>query len=132
MLALQIAKHKGVDIKLITPKQSDHIVADLSRSSYMRELQDEGIDLVLYKGSILHAKAILFDRSAVMIGSVNIDNRSLLLNYEAVSFAYSETIIGEIEEWMKGFIENAETQMPKASKLRRIIENFMRILAPQL
>jgi len=132
MLALQIAKHKGLDVKLITPKQSDHIVADLSRSSYMRELQDEGIDLVLYKGSILHAKAILFDRSAVMIGSVNIDNRSLLLNYEAVSFAYSDTIIGEIEAWMEGFIENAETRMPEASKLRRILENFMRILAPQL
>ena len=67
-----------------------------------------------------------------MIGSVNIDNRSLLLNYEAVSFAYSETIIGEIEAWMERFIHNAETQMPEASRVRRIIENFMRILAPQL
>ena len=132
MLALQIARHKGLDIKLITPKQSDHFVADLSRSSYMRELVENGIDLVLYNGNILHAKAILFDRSAVMIGSVNIDNRSLLLNYEAVSFAYSKAIISEIEEWMQGFIAHAEMQMPEASKLRRIAENLMRILAPQL
>lgn len=132
MYALKIAKHNGVDIKLITPKQSDHLVADLGRSSYMRELQEEGINLVLYNGKMLHAKAILFDEDAVMIGSVNIDNRSLLLNYEVVSFAYSKDIIYEIEKWMQGFITKADTQMEEASKLRRIAENFMRILAPQL
>jgi len=130
--ALKIAKHKGVDIKLITPKASNHLIADLSRSSYMRELAENDIDLVLYNGNMLHAKAILFDNAAAMIGSVNIDNRSLLLNYEVVSFAYSKTIISEVETWMQGFIDNAETQMSEASKIRRIVENFMRILAPQL
>jgi len=132
MHTLKIAKHKGLDIKLITPKQSDHFIADLSRSSYMRELEEIGIDLILYNGKILHAKAILFDSDTLMIGSVNIDNRSLLLNYEVVSFVYSKTIISEIEEWMQGFIANADTQMPQSSKPRRIVENFMRILAPQL
>ncbi|MEA3456234.1 MAG: phospholipase D-like domain-containing protein, partial [Campylobacterota bacterium] len=83
--ALKIARHKGVDVKLITPKVSNHLIADLSRSSYMRELAENSIDVVLYKGNMLHAKAILFDSSAAMIGSVNIDNRSLLLNYEVVS-----------------------------------------------
>jgi cardiolipin synthase len=131
-LALKIAKLKGVDVKLITPKNSNHLIADLGRSSYMRELAESGIDLVLYNGSMLHAKAILLDSDAAMLGSVNIDNRSLLLNYEVVSFAYSETIINEVDTWMQGFMVNAEYQMPKASKLRRIAENFMRILAPQL
>lgn len=130
--ALKIAKHKGVDVKLITPKSSNHFIADLSRSSYMRELAENDIELILYKGNMLHAKAILFDNQAAMIGSVNIDNRSLLLNYEVVSLAYSDFIINEMEAWMQGFIANAETQMPGASAARRIVENFMRILAPQL
>ena len=130
--ALKIARHKGVDIKLITPKESNHFIADLGRSSYMRELSENGIDLVLYKGNMLHAKAILFDDSAAMIGSVNIDNRSLLLNYEVVSFVYSEAIINDVEQWMQGFITHADSTMPEASKPRRIVENFMRILAPQL
>ena len=81
---------------------------------------------------MLHAKAILFDDVAAMIGSVNIDNRSLLLNYEVASFAYSETIIHEVETWMQEFMADAEHQMPAASRGRRIVENFMRILAPQL
>lgn len=131
-LALRIARLKGVNVKLITPKTSNHLIADLSRSSYMRELAENDIDLVLYKGNMLHAKAILFDDDAAMIGSINIDNRSLLLNYEVVSFAYSETIIDEVESWMQGFINNADKQMPEASKLRRIAENSMRIFAPQL
>ena len=131
-LALRIARLKGVNVKLITPKTSNHLIADLSRSSYMRELAENDIDLVLYKGNMLHAKAILFDDDAAMIGSINIDNRSLLLNYEVVSFAYSETIINEVESWMQGFIDNADKQMPEASKLRRIAENSMRIFAPQL
>ena len=130
--ALKIAKHKGVDVRLITPKVSNHLIADLSRSSYMRELQESNIELVLYKGNMLHAKAILFDSDAIMIGSVNIDNRSLLLNYEVVSFAYSEQIIYEVEQWMEGFIANADTHLPEVSHTRRIVENFMRILAPQL
>ncbi|PKH01399.1 hypothetical protein CXF72_17160 [Psychromonas sp. MB-3u-54] len=81
---------------------------------------------------MLHAKAILFDQNAVMIGSVNIDNRSLLLNDEVVSFAYTNAIIREIEKWMPGFITKADTEMEEAFGLRRIAENLMRILAPQL
>jgi len=131
-LALRIAKLKGVDVKLITPKTSNHLIADLGRSSYMRDLAESGIDLVLYKGNMLHAKAMLFDNNAAMIGSVNIDNRSLLLNYEVVSLAYSESIISEVEAWMQEFIANSEEQMPKASTARRIAENTMRIFAPQL
>jgi cardiolipin synthase len=132
MIALKIAKHKGLDVKLITPKQSDNFIADMSRSSYMRELGEDGIDLVLYTGNVLHAKAILFDRDMAMIGSVNIDYRSLLLNYETVSFAYSKTAICEIEVWMQRLLKNAERQMSAPTRVRRIIENFMRVLAPQL
>ena len=131
-LALKIARLKGVDVKLITPKSSNHLVADLGRSSYMRELEEAGLDLVLFNGNMLHAKAILLDREAAMIGSVNIDYRSLLLNYEVVSFAYSERIIDDVEAWMQTFMVNADFEMPRASRIRRIAENFMRILAPQL
>ncbi len=131
-MALKIAKLKDVDVKLTTPKTSNCLIADLGLGSYMRELAESSIDLVLYNGSMLHAKAILLDREAAMIGSVNIDNRSLLLNYEVVSFAYSETIINEVDAGMQGFMVNAEYQMPEASRIRRIAENFMRILAPQL
>lgn len=130
--ALIIAHHKGVDVKLITPYDSNHLTADLVRSSYMRELMEAGVEVALYKGPMLHAKAILFDDTGAMLGSVNIDNRSLLLNYEVVSFAYSAAIISEVNAWMEKLLEDSHHAMKPAGTLRRLAENLMRIIAPQL
>jgi cardiolipin synthase len=130
--ALIIAHHKGVDIKLITPKNSDHLLADMGRSAYMRELDEIGADVVLYEGEMLHAKAILFDDVGGMVGSVNFDNRSLFLNYEVVTFVYSPEFIESIEGWMNGLIDNSSRGMEKASKLREALENVMKVFAPLL
>ncbi|WP_201353284.1 phospholipase D-like domain-containing protein [Hydrogenimonas urashimensis] len=132
MLAQRIAHHKGVDVKLITPRKSNHRIADLARSSYMRELAEEGIDVALYEGNMLHAKAILFDDLGAMLGSVNLDNRSLLLNYEVVSFCYSEAIIRHTERWMQSLLADSSYGLAPASKVRRLGENVMRIFAPQM
>jgi cardiolipin synthase len=81
---------------------------------------------------MLHAKAILFDDSGAMLGSVNIDNRSLLLNYEVVSFAYSVPIIAEVNKWMEKLLEDSHHTMKPAGIMRRLAENLLRIIAPQL
>jgi cardiolipin synthase len=127
-----IAQHKGVDVKLITPKNSDNFIADMGRSSYMRELDAVGVDVVLYEGKMLHAKAILFDTVGGMVGSVNIDNRSLFLNYEVVTFVYSPHFIEGIESWMEKLIANSTRGMKKPTKLREASENIMKVFAPLL
>lgn len=132
MRALLVAKHRGVDIKLITPFKSDHKIADFARSSYMRELEESGIHVALYEGKKLHAKAVLFDDTGVMLGSVNFDNRSLFLNYEAVSFIYSKRVVKEVEDWMVMLLEHSRRSMEPANRYRRLFENFMRIFAPQI
>jgi len=132
MQALTIARNKGLDVKLITPRGSNHLLADLARSSYMRELEEAGIHVALYEGAMLHAKAILFDDLGAMLGSVNLDNRSLLLNYEVVSFAYSENIIDETEAWMIELLSRCTRNIRPAGKIRRFGENLMRIVAPEL
>ena len=128
--ALIIASHKGVDVKLITPHRSNHTIVDLCRSSYMRELEEKGIDVMLYNGNMLHAKAILFDDIGVMVGSANIDNRSLFLNYEIVNFIYSKEVIKDIENWMETLLLKSTKTMEEANFARRIGENFMKIFAP--
>jgi len=132
MQALIIAYHKGVDIKLITPKSSDHFLADMGRSAYMRELDEIGAEVILYEGEMLHAKAILFDNVGGMVGSVNFDNRSLFLNYEVVTFVYSLEFIESIEVWMNGLMERSSRGMEKASKAREAFENVMKVFAPLL
>ncbi|NOR55976.1 MAG: cardiolipin synthase [Sulfurovum sp.] len=130
--ALVIAKHKGVDVKLITPKESDNLLTDIARSSYMRELEKVGVDVVLYEGEMLHAKAILFDSLGGMVGSVNLDNRSLFLNYEVVTFVYNKAFIVSLSSWMNGLMENSTRGLDKPSKFREAVENIMKVFAPLL
>ncbi len=132
MKSLIIAKHRGIDVKLITPAKSNHIIADLGRKSYMRELKEAGIHVALYNHAMLHAKAVLFDNKSVMLGSVNFDNRSLFLNYEIANFSYSKETIKTTESWMEELLRDSSDDIKKASKLRLVAENFMRIFAPQL
>ncbi|MDA3787306.1 MAG: phospholipase D-like domain-containing protein [Desulfobacula sp.] len=132
MQALVIAHHRGVDIKLITPAKSNHLFADLGRSSYMRDLYNIGIEVCLLPTGMIHAKAILFDEEGVMMGSANIDQRSLFLNYEVVSFIYSKKSIAASEKWMRMLLEKCDGHMKPAGKLRKIGENLMNIFAPLL
>ncbi|NOQ31269.1 MAG: cardiolipin synthase [Helicobacteraceae bacterium] len=130
--ALTIASHRGVDVKLITPAVSNHLIADLTRSSFMRELEEAGVSIELYTGAMLHAKAVLFDELGAMLGSVNLDNRSLFLNYEIATFVYSEDVIDEIDQWMRNLLSSSSRGTAEVSKARRVFENFMRIFAPQM
>ncbi len=129
--ALIVARHKGVDVKLITPKNSNHISADLVRSSFMRDLEEEGVEVWLYEGNMLHAKVIIFDDNCATLGSVNFDNRSLFLNYEIATFVYTKRVIEEMHRWIKTLLQDSTKGTKKASKSRIIMENFMRIFAPQ-
>lgn len=130
--ALIIAHHKGVRVKLITPKEANHTIVNLVRSSFMRELEEAGIEIYLHNGSMLHAKGILFDDECAVLGSVNFDNRSLFLNYEVATFIYSKEIIKEVENWMIELISDSSLGTKKASKMQKVFENTMRIFAPQL
>jgi len=80
--ALVLAAHRGVDVRLMVPERSNHRLADMAGRSYLREVQHEG-GTVLFCSSMLHAKAVLIDDEVAILGSANIDLRSLLLNYEA-------------------------------------------------
>ena len=130
--ALVIAKHKGLDIKLITPRVSNHLIADITRSSFMRELEDAGVDVELYDGAMLHAKAILFDDMGAMLGSVNLDYRSLFLNYEIATFVYSQRVVKEVESWMTTLLTSSSTGTKTVTPVRRIMETLMRTIAPQM
>ena len=69
------------------PARSNHITADLARASYLRDLHTAGGRILLYKPVMLHAKAVLFDDRLAVIGSANMDMRSLFLNFEVALFA---------------------------------------------
>ncbi len=132
MDALIIAKHRGLDIKIVLPKKSDQFLADISRSGFLRDLQKEKIDILLYKPKMLHAKAMIIDENLALVGSSNFDARSFFYNFEIMSFLYTKKDILSVSEWIENIFDECEVGLKAASKVRIMFENFFKMLSPAL
>jgi len=130
--ALIVAKHKGVDVKIITAKISDHFFVDITKRGYLRELYQEGIDILFFKNKMIHAKAILIDETIGVMGSSNFDIRSFFYNFEAVSFCYSKEDIENLQEWITKLFKDCDRGIQKTNKLGILIENIFKLIAPVL
>jgi cardiolipin synthase A/B len=80
--SLLSAAHRGVDVRILMPEVSNHVVADwLSRGFYTALLKG-GVRLMLYQDAMVHAKTATIDGQWTTIGTANIDRLSLTGNYE--------------------------------------------------
>jgi cardiolipin synthase A/B len=130
--ALNLAARRGVDVRLIVPARSNHPSADLARESYLRELHGAGGRVYLYQPTMLHGKAVLFDDQVAVIGSANMDNRSLFLNYEVAVFLYSHGQMAAISSWATGLQRDCLRDLPQPGWFRELAENVVRLLSPLL
>jgi cardiolipin synthase len=130
--ALIIALHRGVEVVILSPLNSDHLLLDITKSAFLRELEAEGAQIFLYKRTMLHAKAILIDSELAIMGSANFDARSYFYNFEIVSFIYSKRDILMLTRWIEELFSGCEDGVKKASKVQIVFENFFKIFAPAL
>ncbi len=101
--ALRLAARRGVRIDLCIPAKSNHVLADFVRNRSLRALSKSGVSIHLLPG-MNHAKAIVFDRSIALCGSVNLDSRSLLLNYESAVIFYDTAQIDWLADWILALV----------------------------
>lgn len=80
--ALVRAAGRGVDVRVILPAVSNHVVADWVARSYFSELLAGGVRLHRYTRAMVHAKTATVDGQWSTVGTANIDRLSLLGNYE--------------------------------------------------
>ena len=132
MNALLIAIKRGVTVSLITPQKSDHLIFDLGRTSYLRELVEQGGQVYFNQSPMLHAKLTLIDQECLIIGSANLDYRSLFINHEIVNFIYSKALIQQMQQWLNTLQQNSQPYQPHDNKFYRVFENFTRIFTPLL
>jgi cardiolipin synthase len=130
--ALALAARRGVDVRLILPARSNHLSADLARASYLRDLHTAGGHVLLYTPVMLHAKAVLFDDHLAVIGSANMDMRSLFLNFEVALFVHSPNEVDEVATWAEGLMADSKPDLPVPGWARELAENVVRLLSPLL
>lgn len=132
MTALLVALKRGVKVTLISPHRSDHLIFDLGRSSYMRELAEAGGQVFLYPSGMLHAKLLLFDQKAILFGTANLDYRSLFINYEMAAWCYDNSLIARIQPLIETLQDKSQLLPAQTTQGRRLFENLTRIFAPLL
>ncbi len=130
--AFKLAAHRGVDVRILVPQRSNHLLADIVRGTYLRELQEQGCKILLYTGGMMHAKVFLMDDKLAMIGSPNMDMRSLFLDYEIAMFTYSKADIAATQMWLDNLAKKTITGVKQVSTFRNICEGGVIILSPLL
>lgn len=82
LAALKAAARRGVDVQVMVPKDSNHIVADWASRGFTAEMLESGITILLYTAGMIHAKTATIDGEWSTVGTANIDRLSLGYNYE--------------------------------------------------
>jgi cardiolipin synthase len=130
--ALVLAARRGIDVRIILPRRSNHLLADLGRGIPLRELQRAGGKVLFFTPGMLHAKAVLMDHQVAILGSANIDYRSLLINYEIAMCVYSLSEIEDVETWIRMLFGGCKEGIEEAGLGRHLCESIVRILTPLL
>lgn len=132
---IENASLRGVDVRIIVPYISDSkIIAGMGKGYYKR-LIDAGIRIYEYKPGFIHAKSYLADGEYAVIGTMNLDYRSLVHNFENGVWMYKtksiEMLRDDIVSTMDKCIE-IKPEMLKFGLLRRFFRACVRIFAPML
>ena len=95
--ALVIAAASGIEVELIIPEKSDSFIVQHASFSFIKPLLQRNVKVYLYHKGFMHAKTISIDGSIAFVGTVNMDTRSFLLNFEITSLIYDEALSKNLE-----------------------------------
>jgi cardiolipin synthase len=130
--ALRLAARRGVQIDFCIPAVSNHRLADFARNRALRALSTAGVRIHLLP-HMNHAKAVVCDESLALSGSVNLDSRSLLLNYECAVIFYAAREIDWLAHWIQSLIPEARPFVCRPPGLLRDLgEGLLLTVAYQL
>lgn len=96
--ALTYAAKRGVDVKIILPHIPDKKYAFMLARTYYLELIEAGVKIYEYIPGFVHAKVFSCDDEKSVVGTINLDFRSLYLHFECATFIYKAPVIKDIED----------------------------------
>ncbi len=116
--ALLAAARRGVDVRLLVPAASNHVITDWLSRGFYEALLEGGITIWRYEGAMIHAKTMTVDGRWSTIGTANIDRLSLTGNYEVNVELFDRGIAEHLDHVFATDLSNA-TQLTQAEWYRR-------------
>lgn len=134
--ALRSAALRGVDVHLIVPKENNHLYAGFASRALYEELLLAGVHIHERRPPFMHAKALVIDGEFSLIGTANLDVRSLHLNYETSLAVYgqkfTDTLKCIIHEDMDASDEVILADWQNRPQRCHLLENLASLMTPVL
>lgn len=134
--ALLAAAQRGARVTLIVPAHNDSLLVRHASVASFDVLMQAGVNIALFNGGLLHTKSLAIDGQVCLFGSVNLDMRSLWLNFEISLFVYDADFCARLRALQNTYLDDSEMlsleQWRKRPRWRKFVEDTFRLLGPVL
>ena len=134
--ALTDAARRGVDVRVLIPAKSNHVVSDWISRGYFTQLLAAGVKVLRYRDAMVHAKTATIDGTWSTVGTANIDRLSLSGNYEINVEIIDPKLAGALEEAFRvdesNSLELTKAEWEARDMYRRFTEFVLNPLRPLL
>lgn len=131
--ALILAAKSGVDVRIVTPHHWDKRLVHVTTRSYYRELIKGGVRIYEYTPGFIHSKTFVSDDNVAVVGTANLDYRSLYLHFECGTCLYDASAVTQLKQDMDELFDQCQpiTLADCKAKLpTRITQDVLRLFAP--
>lgn len=132
--ALIYAAQRGVDVKLILPHIPDKKYAYLLARTHYEELISEGVGIYEYTPGFVHAKVFTSDDCKAVVGTINLDYRSLFLHFECAAYIWKNPVVVDVEADFQNTLKKCQKMSIKDCKeynvIYKILGQVLRLIAP--
>ncbi|MDR1145231.1 MAG: cardiolipin synthase [Verrucomicrobiales bacterium] len=108
--ALTQAALRGVEVRILLPARPDHWLPWWSSFSYYPAMRDAGVQIYRYRPGFMHQKVLLADDDLAIIGSVNADYRSFMLNFELAAVINDRAFAADVERMLAADFAAADAE----------------------
>lgn len=135
--ALIDAEKRGVEINILWSPESDAPLVKQAAYPYIRKALKHGMHVYGYRDGILHGKVLVIDERVAMVGSANLDSRSIHLNKELNCYIYDTAFIKQVlnkkvhEDFQRSqqihssYVNNLPLQEKLKERLAKLVEYYL-------
>ena len=136
IMALTYAAKRGVEVIIVMPHIPDKKYAFVLARTYYNQLLEAGVRICEYEPGFVHAKVFVSDDTKAVVGTVNLDYRSLYHHFECGVILYRNSQIAQVEQDVRDTLEECvEMTVNDYEKMKltdRMLARIMRIIAPMM